>query len=171
MLRQNYSFQYKWEESKEVTPSTLHNEKNRTFLTWVCLLFIGFMSFFFWEYHKIPLSEKSPQRSLQSLHSFSVSPFLVRIQSENGFTLVKVRVQFFVDSLVAQNELREESHQYKEHLIFFLSNAHAIDFLDEKEKEVLVDQIKNQINSFLLNGKIQQVVIESQFMDEGGFHG
>jgi len=96
---------------------------------------------------------------------------LVRIQSNSGFTVAKVKVQFFVDGIEVQNELREESDQYKEHLIFFLSKAESSDFLDKKSKEDLVEKIKNQINSFLSKGKIQEVVIESQFMDEGGFDG
>lgn len=138
---------------------------------WVCFLFGGFMCFFFWEYHKSSLPIEAQQRRIQSLHSFSVSPFLVRIQSNSGFTVAKVKVQFFVDGIEVQNELREESDQYKEHLIFFLSKAESSDFLDKKSKEDLVEKIKNQINSFLSKGKIQEVVIESQFMDEGGFDG
>ena len=172
VLRCNHSFQYKREEeSKPFVPSTVHNEKNRTFLTWIFLFFAGFICFFFWEYQRSPSQKVMHQRKIQSLHSFSVSPFLVRIQSDHGFRLTKVRVQFFVDSVVAQNELREESNQYKEHLIYFLSQSKVSDFVEEKDKEVLVEKIKNQVNSFLSNGKVQGVVIESQFMDEGGFHG
>ena len=170
-----FSFQYKREESMLSEPSSAHHEKNSHLMVWFCILFVLFFGLFFAGYRQSSVSKVFEQqqktRDLQSLMEVSAEPFLVRVQTSSGFELAKVRVQFFVGNSQVQNELREEQAQFKEHLLFFLSHTHSEDFLQDHRRQALQEKIKNHINSFLSHGKIQEIIISSQFIEQGGPHG
>lgn len=171
MPEKNYSFQYKWEEAHQAAPSAVHHSKDHTMAVWLVVFAAGFLALFFIGYKKHFHSESSVQRKMQSLHQVGMDPFLLRVYTETGMALTRVRVKFFVESTAAQRAFKEEKDQYKEHLIFLLSKAQAEDFKSQKRKQALAEKIKNHINSFLPDGKIQHVIIENQQIEEGRVHG
>ena len=171
MPEKNYSFRYKWEEAHQVVPSTVHYKKDYTMVMWLLVFVTGFLILFFLGYKKYSYSESSMSRKIQSLHQVGMEPFLIRAYAEEGMVLTRVRVKFLVEDILTKSKLREEKDQYKEHLIFLLSKAQVKDFEQKKRKQVLAEKIKNHFNAFLSEGKVQQVIIENQRIEEGGFHG
>ena len=159
------SFQYKWEESDRIIPSAVHLEKNSTLLFWICLLFVASFGVFFTGYKWKAVSTGEIGAESPQLYSFRIEAFLVRIPSVQSDTaLIRVKTKFFVNNIQVQNELIKDKNQYKEHLIFFLSQAKADDFLNQKKKQVLEEKIRNHINSFLSSGKIGRIHIQEQFI-------
>lgn len=157
------SFQYKWEELDQVTPSAIHLEKNSTLVFWI-FLFLGVLfAVFFAGYRWTSLPNRFEPAS--SSYSFSMETFLVRISSsEQGTVLTRIKPLIFADNIRVQNELLENQSQYKEHLIFFLSQTQTDDFFDKKRKQALEEKIKNHINAFLSSGRIHQILIKEQFI-------
>ena len=159
------NFQYKWPASEETAPSTLHNDKDRTMAVWLIIFLAGFLTLFFLGYKKN--SEGADvQKKAQSLYKVDMEPFLVRVLSEEGMVLTRVRVQVFVEDISTQSVVKEQKDQYKEQMIFFLAHIRADDFQSARLKRELSEKIKNHINSFLSEGKIQHVIIENQFIEE-----
>ena len=159
------NFQYKWEASAKTAPSTLHTEKDHTMSVWLIIFLTSFLTLFFLGYKKNSTSP-SVQRKMQSLYKIDMEPFLVRVLSKEGMVLTRVRVQFFVEDISTQSAVKEQKDQYKEQIIFFLAHVRTDDFQSTNLKKELSEKIKNHMNSFLSEGKIQHVVIENQFIEE-----
>ena len=159
---QDNTFSYKQESRFRQQPVRL--EKSLNFIFLIGVLFIGFFGLFFAGYKHTDHFQK-PHKDLLKTSS---DPFLVRVLTKDGFQLARVKVDFFTQNLQVLNEIRQETNQYKKHILFFLSQVKEEDFSTAKKK-ALQEKIKNHINSFLSYGKVQEIVIESHFI-KGGLH-
>ena len=159
------AFQYKQEEKDVMKTSTSHYESSFTFVMWVTFFLICFLGSFIGGYKKwVVSSQEVQERSLQSLHSFSIDSFLVRTMESDSSDLAKVNVKIFSEDIRVKNEIHQDHDKYKELLIFSLSQSSKKDLSDGLQRRGLEEKITNNINQFITSGRVSTIQIKIQFI-------
>ena len=157
------NFQYKQEARDSFEVSTSRHESSFAFVSWVIFFLIVFLAIFLGGYKQWETAQVET-RSLQSLNSFNVDPFLIRTQETSGSTLAKVNVKVFYEDIRVKNEILQDNNKYKELLIFYISQSNRADLSNELLKTDLEEKIRNNINRFVTSGSVSSIQIKFQFI-------
>ena len=84
--------------------------------------------------------------------------FLVNLSGDQGHKLFKVKMEFDVDSSEVQDEINKRMPQVRDIIIILLSSKNYNQISTPKGKEVLKEEIRNTVNSFLTKGKVNKVL-------------
>ena len=113
------------------------------------------------EVQSVPEDIPTPaEHETVDLHSF-----FVRLQSEQGFQLTKVKVVLQVENSRVLNEIQTSLQQVRDHLIFILSKQSVSAFADEQARRPLEQEIVRQLNQFLTAGKVKNVYLTETFLN------
>ncbi len=91
--------------------------------------------------------------------------FLIRLKTETGFRLTKVEIALQVNSSAVTDEIQNSLPDVREHLIFILSAQNTMNFVDSKRRAFLEKEIINQLNWFLIAGKVEKVELKEIFLN------
>lgn len=166
MKKKSNSFQYQWQEADP--PASLAHQSSSTSVGFWCLgIFLTLtLSIFVFQSYRNSAEEKQKQvkRELSSLQHVDIEPFLIRVSTKRGTAIRKIKTRFFVNNIQTKSELNQNQGQFKEYLIFMLSNT-PIEILVSQEKKLLLqDEVRAYINSFLYKGQIQSIEIDTQLI-------
>ena len=84
--------------------------------------------------------------------------FLVNLSGDQGHKLFKVKMEFDVDSAEVQEEINKRMPQVRDIIIILLSSKNYNQIATPKGKEILKEEIRNTVNSFLTKGKLNKVL-------------
>ena len=90
-----------------------------------------------------------------------INSFVVPIHTNEGIEPNKIDVKLNLSNYKVKNEVKESINTIRRHLIFILSERNKEIFNNIKEKQLLEEEIKNQLNLFLLAGAVNDVHVES----------
>jgi flagellar FliL protein len=104
--------------------------------------------------------------SLENTTGYSVplDYFLVNLAEDQGQKLFKVEMEFDVDSVAVQEEINKRMPQVRDMIIILLSSKSYSQISTPKGKERLKEEIRDTVNSFLTQGKINKVLF-TQFIN------
>jgi len=83
--------------------------------------------------------------------------FLVNLAGTRGNKLVKLNMEFEVDNTKVELELDKRKPQIRDIIIILLASKTYDQMTSKQGKEMLRDEVKDTINSFLVKGKIKKV--------------
>ncbi|MCB0377405.1 MAG: flagellar basal body-associated FliL family protein [Bdellovibrionales bacterium] len=84
--------------------------------------------------------------------------FLVNLSEDQGHKLFKVKMEFDVDSAEVMEEINKRMPQVRDIIIILLSSKNYSQVSTAKGKELLKEEIRDTVNSFLTKGKINKVL-------------
>lgn len=170
MLDQKTQFCFEPEENPSVN---LHRENGERFTFFLKVICVGVLCLgtgvWFVSYRSNRML--ASDRTIQSLSaSFETMPeavdlkaFFVLLKSGSGVQLTKVEVGLQVDHPLVLNEIQESTKKIQDHLVFILSNKDISVFSDLEKRQLLKKEIIDQLNLFLVSGKIQNVQLKETF--------
>ena len=172
MSDQDNQFCFVPEEKPAVNSDSRNGERFPFFLKVVCLcvLCLGAGVWFFSKQFSRNLSSRrtiqsipTPSHSTQEI--INLEPFFVPLKSEKGTQLTKMEVNLQVDHSRVLDEIQGSINKIKDHLVFILSNQDVSIFSDLESRQLLEKEIANQLNLFLVAGKIENVQLKETFLN------
>lgn len=170
MSDQDNQFCFVPEEKPSVNLDSRNGEKFSFFLRVVCLcvLCLGVGVWFFSKRFDRDISssrtiQSVPPSSDSTAETVNLEPFFVLLKSEEGTQLTKVEINLQVDHPLALKEIQESTKKIQDHLVFILSNKDISVFSDLEKRQLLKKEIVDQLNLFLVSGKIQNVQLKETF--------
>ncbi len=172
MSDQENQFCFVPEEKPSVNLDSRNGEKFSFFLRVVCLCVLC-LGVGVWFASKRFDRDISSSRTIQSIppssdstaEMINLEPFFVLLKSEEGTQLTKVEVNLQVDHSQVSNEIQESINKIRDHLVFILSNRDVSVFSDLESRRFLEEEIANQLNLFLVAGKIENVQLKETFLN------
>lgn len=83
--------------------------------------------------------------------------FLVNISGSRGRKLVKINMELEVSNAEVQEEVEKIKPKIRDYIIIIVSSKTFTEISTKEGKDLLRDEIKNQINLFLTKGQIARV--------------
>ncbi len=98
----------------------------------------------------------SPKSSVQ-MHKVNLDYFLVNLANTGGEKLIKVEMDFEVNSAGAKDEIEERMSQVRNIIVILLSSKDFKQISTPEGKQRLKDEVRDTVNSFLNKGAIEKV--------------
>ena len=103
-----------------------------------------------------------PQKSLSPAQKIPaevihLDPLLIRLKNPEKVQFSKVEFTFYISDSEAVSEIQQSIKQIRDHLIFILSDKDQLAFTDPDKQSELKEEIMEQLNFFLIAGRIQRV--------------
>ena len=110
--------------------------------------------------HQFHKKEKLVQKSLEIRTGYLVplDYFLINLSQKQGQKLFKVDVELNVDNLEIQAEINRRMLQVRDIIIILVSSKKYEQIETLEGQEILKQEIRDTINSFLTKGKINRVL-------------
>ena len=98
-------------------------------------------------------------------NTIALNPFVIRLNTEQGFQLTKMEVALQANNSRVLEEIQNSINQVKDHLIFILSNKNTSVFNDIKKRQTLEQEIITQLNLFLVQGEIEKIQLTETILN------
>lgn len=105
------------------------------------------------EHHKAEAEEKEDYVG----KLVPMETFLVNLAGTRGNKLVKINMEFELDSGKVEEEIEKRKPQIRDIIIILLSSKSYDQMTSKEGKELLRDEVRETVNSFLVKGKIKKV--------------
>ena len=105
-----------------------------------------------------------PQHPSSQLPSVELDSLLVRLTSGQNVRLSKVDITLHITDLKVRGEIQNSINKVSDHLIFILSAKDESVFSDTQKKAQLEREIINQLNLFLMAGKVEKIQLHQTFL-------
>ena len=140
----------------------------------VNMLVVAFVGFMIWKGRKVeeakPGIEKAIEGENATQHEEQAAPedvgkvipletFVVNLAGSKGRKVLKVNMELEVKGLEVEKEIENRKAQIRDFIIIILSSKSFEEVSVKDGREALKTEIKDNINSFLSKGKIQNVYI------------
>ena len=102
----------------------------------------------------------SPGAELKPL---ALDSFLVRLAGES-IRLSKIDIVLLVSDPAVGREIQSSMHRVRNHLVFILSAQKAVAFMEREAREILEKQIIQQLNLFLVAGRVADIELRQTFL-------
>ncbi len=105
-----------------------------------------------------------PQHPSSQLPSVELDSLLVRLTSGQNVRLSKVDITLHITDLKVRGEIQNSINKVSDHLIFILSAKDESVFSDAQKKAQLEREIIDQLNLFLMAGKVEKIQLHQAFL-------
>ncbi len=150
---------------------SISTQKNENLFFFLSYLFVGslllvFGGYFLTYFHHKP-NPSIPTHSVYSTSSPIIysDSLLVRLMDGPHFRLSKVDISIEVDNVHAKTEIKKSIHKVRNHLVFILSAQKKSAFADQHKKNLLKEKIIQQLNMFLVAGRVEKVQLKQTFLN------
>jgi len=130
-----------------------------SFLTASFCLLIGKV----WIRNKESTSYHRSETPVQKFQKISLPSVVVNFQSSTGPRLARVIVQLTTQENSVKKEILSQKKSFNKHLLLILSGQKTQDL--QSKKKFFENKIKTQMNAFLSKGLINQVSIQTQWIN------